>query len=78
MTLKYYAHKNVTIVSDDDGNVKTSTVEQKQQGAFSRMNKISNWHIAIDTLVAIIKAQRQNLPKGFKECITMNMLPTKI
>ena len=38
----------------------------------------SNWrngnmHIATDTLIAIDNAQRQNLPKRLKECITMNI-----
>ena len=37
------------------------------------MNKIGYWHIATDTLIAIIKAQSLNLSKGLKECITRNI-----
>ena len=35
--------------------------------------RIVNWHIATDTLIVIIEAQGQNLPKWFKQYITRDI-----
>ena len=34
------------------------------------MPKVDNWQIATDVSNAIIRAQRQNSPQGFKDCVT--------
>ena len=35
--------------------------------------RVRNWQIDRDTLIAIINAQRQNFPQGFRNCITRNI-----
>ena len=40
---------------------------------FSKLRKLTNWHIVTDTLFAIIKAQGQISLRGFKYCITRNI-----
>ena len=32
--------------------------------------QIGNWQDDTDTLIAVIKAQTQNFPEGFRDCIT--------